>query len=464
MIFSNIEFFLFFAIVLLLLVVSRKQRYRKTILLLSSYFFYAYWDYRLLSLILISTLVDFLAGKNISRSSDKKTRKYWLILSLTVNLGLLGFFKYFNFFITSANEAFGGLGLNLSTLNIILPVGISFYTFQTLSYTLDIYWNKLKPADDFLDFFLFVAFFPQLVAGPIVRAAEFLPQLKTPIRLTKDNFQIGAQIFIFGLIKKVLIADKIAFFVDNVFLAPQLYNSGTLWLAIIGYAIQIYCDFSGYSDMAIGTAKILGFDLPINFRAPYLSTSVTEFWRRWHISLSTWLRDYLYIPLGGNRKGKLRTYVNLMLTMLLGGLWHGASWNFVFWGGIHGMALSVHKLFSSKITLKSNYLIIAASWLLTLLTVLVSWIFFRSRNFKVSLGYLRDLFVIHGGIGWYYTPLLIILVFVVGAHFIYALKKYKYYRIFDLSTASGSFLLIIALLSLFYLAGTQSDPFIYFQF
>ncbi|MFC1678233.1 MBOAT family O-acyltransferase [Patescibacteria group bacterium] len=464
MIFSSLPFFIFFFIIILLLLFLKDQRSKKIVLLLSSYFFYSYWDYRFLTLILVSTLVDYYIGKKLVITNKEKERKRLLIISLVVNLGILGFFKYFNFFIDSANSAFGFLGLNLSTLNIILPVGISFYTFQTLSYTIDIFRKKIEPAKSLLDFSIFVAFFPQLVAGPIVRASEFLPQLKKDIQIRKDNVLVGLQIFIFGLIKKVIIADRIAYFVDDIFMGPDLYGTATIWLAVIAYSIQIYCDFSGYSDMAIGIGRMMGFKLPVNFRMPYISRNVTEFWRRWHISLSTWLRDYLYIPLGGNRKGKTRTYINLMITMLLGGLWHGASWNFVFWGFLHGLGLMLNKLLHKGKQAKHNYFTSFFSWLMTYIFVCITWVFFRSHSFGDSMIILSKMFSMSDGIVWLYIPVILIIPLVVFSHAWAIVKRTEGYIIMNLATLQGAFALIFILMALFYFRVTNSNPFIYFQF
>ncbi len=314
---------------------------RKSFLLAASYYFYSCWDWRFLGLILASTLVDFLAGKKIYRAQDEKSKQRWLGLSLFANLGILAFFKYFNFFAHSLVQLLQGAGLEIgySTLNIVLPVGISFYTFQTLSYSIDIYRGRLKPTQSFLDFSLFVAFFPQLVAGPIVRASEFLPQLEEAPRRKPADFFEGLERFLVGLVKKVLIADIAAGVVDPVFNDPTLFSGAACAAGALAFTIQIYFDFSGYSDMAIGLAGMLGFRLPANFRLPYLSTSMTDFWRRWHISLSSWFRDYLYIPLGGNRRGTFLTYRNLAVTFLLTGLWHGANWTFVAFGLWNGLLL-----------------------------------------------------------------------------------------------------------------------------
>jgi D-alanyl-lipoteichoic acid acyltransferase DltB (MBOAT superfamily) len=299
-----------------------------------------------------------------------------------VNLVLLGYFKYTNFFIDNTNLIFDR---NFELQEIILPVGISFYTFQTLSYTIDVYRKQLEPTKSFIDFLFFVSFFPQLVAGPIVRASDFIPQIYKRLNLTKEEFNAALFLIVGGLLKKAVISDYISInFVDRVFDAPSSYTSFENLMASYGYAIQIYCDFSGYSDMAIGLALLMGFWLPPNFRTPYQSASITEFWRRWHISLSTWLRDYLYISLGGNRNGKFRTYINLFLTMLLGGLWHGASWKFVFWGTLHGLALAFERFFGNLIKLPKNHLIKTLQILLTFHFVAFCWLFFRAKDFQTA--------------------------------------------------------------------------------
>jgi alginate O-acetyltransferase complex protein AlgI len=339
-----------------------------------------------------------------------------------------------------------------------------------MSYTIDIYRKNLKPAKTFLDFALFVAFFPQLVAGPIVRAVEFIPQLDNPIRIRKRNIAIGLQIFLTGFIKKLLIADRLAIYVDSVFQAPELFSSISIWGAIVAYSIQIFCDFSGYSDMAVGIAKMMGFDLPLNFKMPYISLNITEFWRRWHLSLSFWLRDYLYISLGGNRCGKFRQSANLIITMLLGGLWHGASWNFVVWGGLHGVALFFHKFYSAVIpkNIKENSVYRVFSWAATYLFVLYCWVFFRAETFSDSFLIIKRMTypVFSEGLEKYvYLPFLIILPFIILMHLVGKFWKYddRYY-LADLRTFKGAFLVTLSLFLLFFFSPLNTSPFIYFQF
>lgn len=334
------------------LLLKRQANWRLVYTLGFSLFFYYKSSGIYFVLLILSTLIDFTLGHYIHNASSKSKRRGYLILSLVANLGLLAYFKYTNFLIGSFNNV---VGTNFAFQSIFLPVGISFFTFQTLSYSIDVYRGKLTPLTEevtdvksffsrLLDFSFFVSFFPQLVAGPIVRAADFIPQIRKPLQLSEANLGRALMLICGGLFKKAVISDYISInFVDRVFENPALYSGFENLMAAYGYAIQIYCDFSGYSDMAIGLALIMGLRLPENFRLPYQSDSIRDFWRRWHISLSTWLRDYLYISLGGNRRGGLRTYVNLMLTMLLGGLWHGASWVFVIWGGLHGLALAIDR-------------------------------------------------------------------------------------------------------------------------
>ena len=348
MLFTQIQFWAFFAFVSASYAIL-PHKYQNRMLLVASYVFYGAWDWRFLSLIMLSTCVDYFLGLRMSQTSDDLKRKHYLWMSLSLNLGMLGLFKYLGFFVDSAVAGLAALGYeaNPVTLGIVLPVGISFYTFQTLSYTIDIYRRELKPTHDFLDFALFVAFFPQLVAGPIERASKLLPNITTPRVVTPDAIGRGAVLCLLGLIKKVVIADGIAPTVDAVFSAPD----PTRWDVIAAtwlFAIQIYCDFSGYTDIARGVAKMLGFNLMRNFAQPYFATNPQEFWRRWHISLSTWLRDYLYISLGGNRGGRWHVYRNLMTTMVLGGLWHGAAGNFILWGAYQGGLLSLHRAFAGR--------------------------------------------------------------------------------------------------------------------
>ena len=396
----NSPVFLLFITIVLLIYPRLRLRGQNVFLLISSYVFYGYWDWRFNFLLLISTIVDFFVGQKLYNTNNEKHRLLLVMTSIAVNLGILGFFKYFNFFVGSAEFVLNNMGLqpNLPVLRIILPVGISFYTFQTMSYTIGVYRHDLAPSRNFVDFALFVAFFPQLVAGPIERASNLLPQITSPRRLTRKSLLTGLNLVLLGYFKKVAIADVLAPIVDRIFATPELMTSGELLTGIIAFSFQIYGDFSGYTDIARGVARILGFDLMMNFRTPYLSRNITEFWRRWHISLSSWLRDYLYITLGGNRHGKVRAYVNMILTMLVGGLWHGAAWNFVVWGALHGTYLSVHRIFLRENSIEMawprrpiEFVFAVGRMIFTYCLVGFAWIFFRAPNLYSAITYLQGL-------------------------------------------------------------------------
>ena len=379
MLFNSVVFLIFFFLVFIFYwsIPSKNIRVQNIILLVASYIFYGWWDWRFLSLIAFSTVVDYLLGISIANAVNRASAKRYLLASIFTNLGLLAIFKYFNFFIESWVNLWQlvGYDMSVSTLNIILPVGISFYTFQTMSYSIDIYRNELKPTKNFIAFATFVSFFPQLVAGPIERASNLIPQLLVKRNWSHDRLKNGLFQIVVGFFRKVVVADSIGSIIDGIYNAPEINTPSSILMAVLLYSFQIYFDFSGYSDIAIGTARLLGFDFKANFKLPYFSSSITEFWRRWHISLSTWLRDYLYIPLGGNRNGVFMQYRNLFLTMLLGGLWHGSSWNFVIWGTIHGILLGLEKRFA-LIPKKYNFF----HNLIIFLTVSFIWIFFRSLN------------------------------------------------------------------------------------
>ncbi len=355
MYFNSFEFVLFFAIVYGLYVVLR-HRQQNYLLLAASYFFYGWWDWRFLSLIVLSTLVDYFVGLALDSSSGKRRRRQLVWLSVGVNLGVLGIFKYFGFFAESLNVALAqfGIAMDARMADLVLPVGISFYTFQTMSYTIDIYYGKMKPTRSLLNFAVFVAYFPQLVAGPIERASHLLPQVEKPRSINYEMIREGLWLVLLGYFKKVVIADNMAEFTKPIFENPGAASGLLIVAGIYAFAFQIYGDFSGYSDIARGISKLMGFDIMVNFRMPYFATNPREFWQRWHISLSTWLRDYLYIPLGGSRGGTRQTYRNLMITMTLGGLWHGAAWNFVAWGVYQGSILCVHRYFAGDVPTPSG--------------------------------------------------------------------------------------------------------------
>jgi alginate O-acetyltransferase complex protein AlgI len=344
MLFYTPEFLVFSLLLLAALGVAARDFPRKVVLLVASYVFYMWWNPVFILLIVFQTGVNYATGMALA-SPDPARRRRALVGSLVVSLGVLGFFKYAGFFADNTLVLMRLLGFepHWTALEIVLPVGISFYTFHCISYTIDVYRGKIPPTRSPVDFALYIAFFPQLVAGPIVRAAHFLPQLRGPIRISCDG--LAFFLIVGGLAKKVIVADNLAPLVDAVFAEPGAWPSAVIWVATLCFAVQIYCDFAGYSDIAIGITRVLGLDIPRNFDHPYFARNPSDYWRRWHISLSSWLRDYLYVPLGGNRHGRLRTYRNLMLTMLLGGLWHGASWNFVLWGLLHGLLLVIHRLY-----------------------------------------------------------------------------------------------------------------------
>ena len=384
MLFNSIEFAIFFPIIFILyfLFFNNNIRYRNLFIICISYFFYAMWDWRFLSLIIISSIADYLIGFKIYDSKDEKTRRGFLLLSVIINIGILGFFKYFNFFTDSLLSLFELFGWTYSyrRLNIILPVGISFYTFQTLSYTLDIYRKRLTPTKDITSFFAFVSFFPQLVAGPIERAKDLLPQFHKISKVSYISIRSGLILITIGLFKKIVIADRLAIYVDSCYANIDQANGIPMLIAIIFFAFQLYLDFSAYSDIAIGIARTLGFNLSTNFKRPYLSISFSDFWKRWHISLSSWFKDYVYISLGGNKVNKTKMFRNIFIVFLLSGLWHGASWNFVIWGALNGLFLI---LFDTHINQRIKFkllkhIFIFTSWALSL-------VFFRAQTFNEAI-------------------------------------------------------------------------------
>jgi len=403
MLFNSLSFIVFFLVVITLHYTIRSWKTQKTILLFASYLFYAAWNPPFVILLWLSTIVDWYVAKALETEEKVAKRRALLSVSLSVNLGLLGFFKYGEFLLESFIGVLNLLGIEFqaATPSIILPVGISFYTFQTLSYTLDIYFRKAKPCKSFLDFALYVTFFPQLVAGPIVRATDFLPQCEEPRRATRDQFGWGLYFITLGLFQKVVLADgMLSSASDSIF----GHSDGSIfvidaWLGVLAFSAQIFCDFAGYSTCAIGVALCLGFALPDNFRSPYAAIGFSDFWRRWHMTLSTWLRDYLYIPLGGNRHGTFRTLINLMVTMLLGGLWHGASWTFVAWGALHGSYLVAEHLLRQKFG-NSDWVKTSIGrfslGMLTFILVCLGWVFFRAKDFPSAWLLMGSLFSFSG--------------------------------------------------------------------
>ena len=377
MAFNSLPFlFLFMPLALAGWRLVRPRKNALIFMIVASYTFYAFAAGWLALLMLVSTTVDFTVGILLDREERPARRKLILLLSLAFNLGLLSFFKYFNFFIASVNDV-AGHSVITTALHIALPAGISFYTFQSMGYSIDVYRRDLAPARSFIEFAAFVSLFPQLIAGPIVRPGALLPQLHDSQPIDNSRVTSGLMLFTCGLLKKVMVADRLAFYADPILNAPKLYGSLDLWLSMVGFSLQIYFDFSGYTDMARGLGRMLGLELTKNFDSPYHASSPSDFWTRWHITLSSWLRDYLYIPLGGNRKGKTRTDINLMITMLLGGLWHGAGWNFIIWGGFHGTLLLVfHRI---EAPWKRLSKLVQHAVMVPL--ILLSWVPFRMHTF-----------------------------------------------------------------------------------
>jgi alginate O-acetyltransferase complex protein AlgI len=394
MLFNSTDFLLFYLAVLAVywgLAVTGAWRLRKVVLLVASYLFYASWSPPFVLLLLATTLVDFSVALRLRAAASARRRRQWILLSLTANLGVLAYFKYGRFLFENVWWAFGDTSSMPAFLQITLPLGISFYTFQSVSYTIDVYRGVVAPTRSFPDFALYVAFFPQLVAGPIVRAGTFLPQLARSRRVSSADAERALMLIALGLFKKVVCADVLGEYVDQVFGAIDQHRGLNLLVAIYAYAFQIYFDFSGYSDMAIGLAALLGFHLPVNFHLPYAAQNPSEFWQRWHISLSTWLRDYLYIPLGGNRHGEAWTYRNLMITMLLGGLWHGAAWHFVAWGAYHGLLLVGHRRYLLARPRRETPLAVLLRRLAMFHLACAGWVFFRAPSLAESIRFFRNL-------------------------------------------------------------------------
>ena len=470
---SGVFLWLFAAFIVVYAMLHRQLAARLLFVTAFSYYFYYKSSGVYFFLLALVTCSDWLIAQRMSRTRGRAARKGLVALSLAVDLGLLAYFKYTNFFGHIVAQLTGG---HFADLSIFLPVGISFFTFQSLSYTIDVYRGKIRPLDSLLDYAFYVSFFPQLVAGPIVRASDFIPQIRRPLRVTRQMVGMGLWFILCGLFKKAVISDYISVnFVERVFADPSLYSGLENLLGVYGYALQIYCDFSGYSDMAIGIALLMGFHFNINFDSPYKSASITEFWRRWHISLSTWLRDYLYISLGGNRKGKVRQYVNLFITMLLGGLWHGASWNFVAWGSLHGVALIGHKLWM-RVTGQRAGVPHRRRWVQVLCVVLtfhfacLCWIFFRNREFAGSMTMLSQIFTnFHPELLWQlvsgYWQVMALMVLGYVLHFVPARLEQRCKQSF-VRLPMWCYVVALVLMVVLIVQVKSSDiqPFIYFQF
>jgi alginate O-acetyltransferase complex protein AlgI len=493
LLFTRPYFWVFFLVLLLFYSLIYKKNYlRNSYLLIMSLFFYYKSGGYYFSLLIISTIADYTLGHLIYRAKTGLLKKLFLVLSITFNLGLLAWFKYAYFLTGFLNEI---TGLDLEVINypslwynqlvsgssdislIILPVGISFYTFQTISYTVDVYRQKLKPVDNIIDFGFYVSFFPQLVAGPIVRASEFIPQLYTSFRLSIQEMGHAWFLIMSGLVKKILISDYIsANYVDMVFNNPVSYTGFENLMAVYGYSVQIYCDFSGYTDIAIGIALLLGFKLPVNFNSPYKAVNIADFWRRWHISLSSWLRDYLYIPLGGNRKSKIRTYANLLVTMLLGGLWHGASIRFIIWGGLHGLALVVHKLWTDHFRGKERFprrestLSRFLSVFITFQFVSFTWLFFRAESTSSALVMMNRIWYVFGfeyvsQILYAYRNVFSLMFLALAVHWLPAGFKDWYRGLYIRTHILAKIIIAVILVVIFYnIRSAGIQPFIYFQF
>lgn len=464
MLFNTPGFFAFLAVILLAFYLLPRVT-RKPLLLIASYFFYMSWNPKFVFLLLALTAIDYTAGCFIASAQAPRWRKALLLLSIAANLGFLGFFKYFNFLAGNLASLLGKPAQAFA-LDIVLPLGISFHTFQSISYVVDVYRRQQAPVRNPLDYALFIAFFPQLVAGPIVRARDFFRDLYNWIPPNRDDVMRGVLLLAMGLAKKVALADQFARIADTYFGQPGAHpQMGAAWSGAFAFAMQIYFDFSGYTDMAIGMALLLGFRFPVNFRRPYLATSITDFWRRWHISLSSWLRDYLYVPLGGNRGGALSTYRNLLLTMLLGGLWHGASWNFVIWGGYHGCLLAAERAAGVKgVSASTLRLLAPLRAALTFVLVLAGWVFFRAATLADSLWVLGQMF--GGSAGGWLVPVWLLVLVAISLGLALAEEKAGWFDrlgtgpAWTFASACAALLLAVELLGVV----GQAVPFVYFQF
>jgi len=475
MLFCSEAFLAFFCVVFAAYWLMPWPRARVWLLLGASFYFYASWNHWLALIICVTSAMDYFVALGMERSERPLWRRTLLIGSLLVNLGLLVYFKYANFFLQSLEEGLKAAGAqaSLPVLSVILPVGISFYTFEAINYTVDVYRRKVPAERSLANFLLFITFFPHLVAGPIVRARDFLPQVRRPKRWDWLRLQLGAQFFLVGLFKKLVIADRMAMYADPVFANPEAYRSGAVWIAVIAYALQIYCDFSGYTDMALGTAHMLGYKLALNFNMPYIASNISDFWRRWHISLSSWLRDYLFIPLGGSRGGRWLTARNFMITMTLGGLWHGAAWTFVIWGVLHGVYLIVHRAFADfcKTRPRLDGVLQSAPGTclrvaLTLLAVCVGWVFFRATTFTIAGTMLHRLVVPHAGLAtplWHWGVWLTVLV-VVAAHLTATRTDFRRKLIVTTPAPALGVSYALLLTLILVLTPDTGKAFIYFQF
>lgn len=471
MIFSSMVFLWIFLPILLIIYFVSKDKYRNIILLIFSLIFYSWGEPQYISLIIFSILVNYILGLILDKVKNKRTEKLVLAIAVLFNLGLLGYFKYFNFFVTNINRIFGSSMISIR--NIELPIGISFYTFQIISYIIDLYRGDIKVQKNPLNLALYISFFPQLIAGPIVKYHDIDEQLQKR-EVTTEKFARGINRFIYGLAKKVIIANSMAFIADSIFDANvSSINMTISWIGAICYTLQIYFDFSGYSDMAIGLGRMFGFELMENFNLPYISCSITEFWRRWHISLSTWFKEYLYIPLGGNRKGKLRTLINLGIVFLVTGFWHGASWNFIIWGAYNGFFLIIERIKLKELLDKNKFKVI--NHIYSLLIIICGWVLFRADGMRNALKYLKVMFIPTSTESYFDLSLIInnrnIVFFIIAVllsgilqcvfeKFKNKEKIKKVYRVY-IEPILVSTLIFICIIML---ASNTYNPFIYFRF
>ncbi len=473
MLFNSFVFFIFLGIVVPVYCVLPKK-WRMIHLLISSYLFYGYWDWRFCLLLAFSTLIDFFIGIYLYKADGPKLRKILVSISLFCNLGVLGFFKYFNFFADSMSVMCNRFNIHLDFLhvNVLLPVGVSFYTFQALSYTISVYRKDIKPVRSLIDFSVFIAFFPQLVAGPMERIGHLLPQLQKRALPTQGQVIHAATFICTGLFRKVMIGDTAGRIVDHLFAQPKYYSSPELLMGLLLFSVQIYMDFSGYSFIAKGTAKFFGVDLMDNFAQPYFSPNITEFWRRWHISLSTWMRDFIYISLGGNRKGNFRANVNLWVTMLLAGLWHGAQWKFVFWGALHAIYITVHRMMLTGKKKPERYPLRSLKnrsthWLKvmgTFMLVLIAWLLFRVENLDSLVLFVNKMAVWEGSP--YTLRIVMICAVFIGITLFFDWVDKNRRRIFD---AVPPYMRVGICVAMFcatfaYMFSSTPMPFVYFQF
>ncbi|MGB3493138.1 MAG: MBOAT family O-acyltransferase [Elainellaceae cyanobacterium] len=473
MVFNSFSFLLFFIVIIILYYGLKSWQYKKIVLLIGSYIFYSAFHPPFVLLLLISTVIDWNAGIWISKTSNRYLRVLFLCISLTTNLGMLSFFKYGNFFQENLLSILKIIGVEYQPLtwNILLPVGISYYTFQTLSYTIDIYRDECEPEPSLLNFALFVSFFPQLVAGPIVRARDFLVQTRDDqtSKFDSNQFFWGLHLLTVGLFGKIVLADRVFSPVANsVYENVKTADFLSSWIGTIAFSGQIYFDFSGYSTCAIGVALCLGFSLPDNFRFPYAALGFSDFWRRWHISLSTWLRDYLYISLGGSRKGNICTYRNIMITMLLGGLWHGASWNFVIWGGLHGIYLVIERFFRSLgLKFRTDITSLSIGAIVTYLAVCITWVFFRTPNFADAILLIRMMFSLNFNFEFLlssWRPIATLLIMAGVIFYQILVRDMTYEDIWIKIGMAGRVILLSGMLFLIFSTRGEQNEFIYFQF